>query len=108
MDHMYLIQALGNNSIDDCLEMSDWWQLQINLAINRRVEMNQMSEDVQHSSMHLHPVHTKNDIDSLTFQDDKSGGKHSPNKLEWDFMDHLVGNHSASESVNGIRSWCST
>jgi hypothetical protein len=58
--------------------------------------------------MHLHLVHTKNDIDSLTFQDDKSGGIHSPSKLECDFMDHLVGNHSASRSANGIRGWCST
>jgi hypothetical protein len=105
---MYLIQPLGNNGIDGCLETSDRWQQQKNLAIDRRVEVNQMSGDVQHSLMHLHPVHTKNDIDSLTFQDDKSGGKRSPNKLEWDFMDHLVGNHSASGSANGIRGWCST
>jgi hypothetical protein len=65
--------------------------------------VNQTSGDVQHSSMHLHPVHTKNNIDSLTFQDDKSGWKHSSSKLEWDFMDHLVGNHSASRSANKIR-----
>jgi hypothetical protein len=70
--------------------------------------VNQTSGDVQHGSMHLHPVHTKNGIDSLTFQDDKSGGKHSPSKLEWDFMDHLVGNHSTSRSANGIRGCGST
>jgi hypothetical protein len=107
-DHRYLIQALGNSSIDRCLEMSDRWQLQRSLPIDRRVEVNQTSEDVQHDSMHLHPVHAKNDIDSLTFQDDKSGGKHSPSKLEWDFMDHLIGNHSASRSADRIRGWCST
>jgi hypothetical protein len=67
-----------------------------------------MSGDVQQGSMHLHLVHTKNDIDSLTFQDNKSARKHSPSKLEWDFMDHLVGNHLASGSANRIRSWCST
>jgi hypothetical protein len=39
MDHRYLIQALSNNSIDGCLEMSDRWQLQRNLAIDRRVEV---------------------------------------------------------------------
>jgi hypothetical protein len=73
MDHSYLIQALGNNSIDRCLEMSHGWQLLRNLAIDRRVEVNEMSGDVQHSLMHLHPVHTKNDINSMTFQDDKIG-----------------------------------
>jgi hypothetical protein len=82
MDHRYLIQALSNNSIDGCLEMSDRWQLQRNLAIDRRVEVKQMSGDVQHSSMHVHPVHTKNDIDFLTFQHDKSGQKQSPSKLK--------------------------
>jgi hypothetical protein len=106
MDYRYLIQALGNHGVDESLEMSDRWQLKRNLAIDRRVEVNQMSEDVQHSSMHLHPVHTKDDIDSLTFQDDKSGEKHSPNKLELDFMNHLIGNHSASGSANGIRGLC--
>jgi hypothetical protein len=70
--------------------------------------VNEPSRDVQHTSMHLHPVHTKNDIDSLTFHDDKSGWKHSPSKLEWDFMDHMVGNHSTSRSANGIRSQRST
>jgi hypothetical protein len=70
--------------------------------------VNQTSGDVQHSSMHLHPVHTKDGINSLTFQDNKSDGKHSPSKLERDFMNHLIGNHSASGSANGIRDWCST
>jgi hypothetical protein len=70
--------------------------------------VNQMSRDVQHSSMHLHPLHIENDINSLTFQNDKSGWKHSPNKLKGDFMDHLVGNHSASGSANGIRHLGST
>jgi hypothetical protein len=79
---MYLIQTLGNISIDKCLEASDRWQLQRNLAIDRRVKVNQTSRVVQHNSMHLHPVHTKNDIDPLIFQDNKSGMKHSPNKLE--------------------------
>jgi hypothetical protein len=69
--------------------------------------VNEMSGDVQHRSMHLHQVHSKNDIDSLTFQDDKSGGEHSPSKLEWDFIDHLIDNHLASGSDNGIRGWCS-
>jgi hypothetical protein len=32
-----------------------------------------MSGDVQHGPMHLHLVHTENDIDPLTFQDNKSG-----------------------------------
>jgi hypothetical protein len=88
--------------------MRDRWQLQRNIAIDRRVEVNQMSEDVQHGSMHLHPIHAKNDTDSLTFQDDKSGGKHSSSKLKWDFMDHVIGNHSASGSADRIRGWCST
>jgi hypothetical protein len=70
--------------------------------------MIQTSRDIQHSLVHLHPVHTENDINSLAFQNDKSGWKHSPSKLEWDFMDHLVGNHSASESANGIRGLHST
>jgi hypothetical protein len=64
--------------------------------------VNQTSRDVQHTSMHLHPVHTENNVNFLTFQNDKSGWKHSPNMLEWDFMDHLVGNHSASGGANGI------
>jgi hypothetical protein len=27
LDHRYLIQALGNSSMDGCLETSDRWQL---------------------------------------------------------------------------------
>jgi hypothetical protein len=73
MNHVYLIQTLGNSSIDKCLEVSNRRQLQRNLAIDRRVEVNQTSRAVQHNSMHLHPVHTKNDIDPLAFQDDKGG-----------------------------------
>jgi hypothetical protein len=103
MDHVYLIQTLGNSSIDRCLEVSNRWQLQRNLAIDRRVEMNQTSRDIQHNSMHLHPVHIKNDIDPLTFQDNKGGRKHSPNRLKWDFTGHLISNHSASGSANRIR-----
>jgi hypothetical protein len=72
-DHVYLIQTFSNSSIDRCLEVSDRWQLQRNLAIDRRVEVNQTSRDVQHNSMHLQPVHTKNDIDPLAFQDEKGG-----------------------------------
>jgi hypothetical protein len=53
--------------------VSDRWQLQRNLAIDRRVEVNQTSRDVQHNSMHLDLVHTKNDIDPVAFQDDKGG-----------------------------------
>jgi hypothetical protein len=49
------------------MEASDRWQLQRNLAIDRRVEVNQTSSNVQHNSMHLHPVHTKNNIDPLAF-----------------------------------------
>jgi hypothetical protein len=70
---VYLIQTLGNSSIDRCLEVSDRWQLQRNLAIDPRVEVNQMSRDVQHISMHLHPLYTKKDIDPLAFYDDKGG-----------------------------------
>jgi hypothetical protein len=87
---VYLIQTLGNSSIDRCLEVSDRWQLQRNLAIYRRVEMNQTSRDIQHNLMHLHPVHIKNDIDHLAFQDDKGGRKHSPNRLKWDFRARLI------------------
>jgi 5-methylcytosine-specific restriction endonuclease McrA len=64
--------------------------------------MNQTSRDAQHNFVHLHPVHPKDNINSLPFQDDKTGQKHSPNKLKWDFTDHTIGNHSASESGNGI------
>jgi hypothetical protein len=105
---MYLIQTLGNISIDKCLEASDRWQLQRNLAIDRRVKVNQTSRDVQHNSMHLHTVHTKNDIDPLIFQDNKSGMKHSPSKLEWDFTGHLISNHSASGSADRRRHLGST
>jgi hypothetical protein len=38
MDHVYLIQTLGNSSKDKCLELSNKWQLQRNFAIDRRVE----------------------------------------------------------------------
>jgi hypothetical protein len=100
---VYLIQTLSNSSIDRCLEASGRWQLQRNLAIDRRIEVNQTSRDVQHNSMHLHPVHTKNDIDPLAFQDDKGGRKRLPDKLKWDFLGNLISNHSASESANRIR-----
>jgi hypothetical protein len=73
MEHRYLIQALGINGVDRCLETSNRWKLQRNHAIDRRIEVNQTSEDVQHGTMHLHSVHIKNDIDPLTFQDNKSG-----------------------------------
>jgi hypothetical protein len=73
MDHRYLIQTLGDNIINRCLEMSNSWQLQRNLAEDRRIKKNQMSRDVQKSLVHPHPVHTKNVIDSLAFQDDKTG-----------------------------------
>jgi CRISPR/Cas system-associated protein Csm6 len=53
--------------------------------------------------MHLHLVHTKNDIDLVALQDNKSGRKHSPGKLKWDFMGHLISNHSASESADRVR-----
>jgi hypothetical protein len=70
--------------------------------------VNQTSGDVQHGSMHLHPVHTKNDIDPLAFQDDKSSQKHSPGKLKWDFTGHLISNHSTSRSVDRVRHLGST
>jgi hypothetical protein len=70
--------------------------------------MNQMSRDVQNSLVHLHPVHTINIIDSLAFQDDKTGQKHLPNKLKWDFTDHPIVNHSASGSADRIWYFCST
>jgi hypothetical protein len=70
--------------------------------------VNQMSRDIQHSSMRPHPVHTKNDIDPLTFQDNKSGRKHSPDKLKWDFTCNLISNHSASRSVDRVRHLGST
>jgi hypothetical protein len=100
---VYLIQTLGNSSIDRCLEVSDRWQLQRNLAIDPRVEVNQTSRDVQHNSMHLHPLYTKKDIDPLAFYDDKGGWKHSSNNLKWDFTGHLISNHPASGTANRIR-----
>jgi hypothetical protein len=72
------------------------------------IKMNQTSRDVQNSLMHPQPVHTNNDIDPLAFQDDKTGREHSPDKLEWDLMDHLIGNHSAPRSVNEIQHSYST
>jgi hypothetical protein len=108
MNHRYLIQAFGNNGANRCLETSNRWQLQKNLAVDRRIEVNQTSGDVQHDSMHLHLVHTENDIDPLAFEDNKSGQKHSPDKLMWDFMDHLISNHSASGSADRVRNLGST
>jgi hypothetical protein len=70
--------------------------------------MNQTGIDIQHSLVNLHLVHTKNGIDSLAFQDNKTGQKDTPNKLEWNFIDHLIGNHSTSRSANRIRHLCST
>jgi hypothetical protein len=67
-----------------------------------------MSGDVQHGSMHLDLVHTKNDIDPLAFQDNKSGRKHSPDKLKWDLMGHLISNHSTSKCVDRVRHLGST
>jgi hypothetical protein len=46
--------------------------------------MNQTSEDVQHSFVYLHAVHTQNNIYPLTFQDNETGREHSPDKLKWD------------------------
>jgi hypothetical protein len=69
--------------------------------------MNQTSKDVQNSLVPLHSVHTENNIDSLAFQDDKTGQEHLPNMLEWDFTDHPIGNHSASRSANRIWYFCS-
>jgi hypothetical protein len=70
--------------------------------------MNQTGIDIQHSLVHLHLVHTKNGVDSLAFQDNKTGRKDTPNKLEWNFIDHLISNHSTSRSANRIRHLCST
>jgi hypothetical protein len=64
--------------------------------------MNQTSGDIQYNLVPLHPVHTKNNIYPLTFQDDKTGREHSPDTLDWDCTDHTIGNHSASGSANGI------
>jgi hypothetical protein len=66
------------------------------------IKMNQMNKYVQNSFLHLRPVHTYNNIYSLTFQDDKTGREHSLDKLEWDFMHHPINNHSFSGSANGI------
>jgi hypothetical protein len=83
--------------------MSNEWQLQRNLAKDRRIKMNQTNRDVQNNFVHLHLVHSQNNIYSLTFQDDKTGQEHSPDKLESDFMDHMIDNNSASGSANGIQ-----
>jgi hypothetical protein len=88
--------------------MSNRWQLQRNLAIDRKIEVNQSSGDVQHGSMHLHPVHTENGIDPLAFQDNRSGQKHSPGKLKCNFTGHLISNHSASGSADIVRHLGST
>jgi hypothetical protein len=64
--------------------------------------------DIQHGLMHLHLVHTKNDIDPLPFQDNKSSQKHSSGKLKWDFMGHLISNHLASGSADRVRHLDST
>jgi hypothetical protein len=87
--------------------MGNGWQLHGNLDEDRRIKMNQTSRDIQNSLVHLHPVHTQNNIYLLTFKDDKTGREHSLDKLEWDFMDHTIGNHSASGSANGIQYFCS-
>jgi hypothetical protein len=108
MGHRYLIQALGNNGVDGCLETNNMWRLQRNLDIDRRVEVNQMSGDVQYGLMYLHPIHTKNDIDPLPFQYNTSGQKHLLDKLKWDFMGHLISNHSTSRSDDRVRHLGST
>jgi hypothetical protein len=64
--------------------------------------MNQMSRDVQNSLVPLHPVYTQNHIFYLTFQDDETSQKYSPDKLKWNCTDHTIGNHSASRSGNGV------
>jgi hypothetical protein len=103
MGHRYLIQTLGDNIENRCMEMSNKWQLQRNHTEDRRIKMNQTSRDIQNNLVPLHPVHTENDIYSLTFQDDETGLKHSPNELKWNCMDHTIGNRSASGSGHGIR-----
>jgi hypothetical protein len=65
--------------------------------------MNLTSRDVKNSLVPLHPVHTKNNIYSLNIQYDETGQKHSPDELQWNCMDHTIGNHSASGSGDGIR-----
>jgi hypothetical protein len=72
------------------------------VAIIEKSCRTQENQDVQNIFVHLHPVHTKNNINSLAFQDDKAGQKHSPNKLKWDFMDHPIGNHSAFGGADRI------
>jgi hypothetical protein len=103
-DHRYLIQTLCNNSVNRCLETSNRKQLQRNLVVSERIKMNQTSRDIQYCLMPHHPAHTKNNIYPLAFQDDKTGQNCSPNKLEWDFTDHTIGNHLPSEGANII--WC--
>jgi hypothetical protein len=90
MYHRYLIQTFRINNVNRCLETSKRWQLQRNISENRRIKMSQTSRDVQNSFVHLHLVHTKNNIDSLTFENHKTSRKHTPDKLEWDFMDHTM------------------
>jgi hypothetical protein len=107
MDHRYLIQTLGNNNVNRCLETSDKWQLQRNFGEIMRIKMNQMSKDVQNNLVPLHPVHIQNHIYSLTFQDDEAGQKHSPDKLKWNCTDHMISNHSTLGSGNEIRYRCS-
>jgi hypothetical protein len=63
---------------------------------------------VKSGCYNLHPVHTKNDIDPLIFQDNKSGVKHLPSKLEWDFTGHLISNDLASGCADRIRHLGST
>jgi hypothetical protein len=86
------------------LETSNRWQLQRNLAISKRIKVNQTSRDIQYSLVSHHSVHTKNNIYPLAIQDDKTGQKCSPSNLEWDFTGQMIGNHSASRSANKI--WC--
>jgi hypothetical protein len=69
--------------------------------------MNQTSRDIQYSLVPLHPVRTKNNIYPHTFQDDKTGWEHSSDKLKLDCTDHVIGNHSAFGSANGIWYFCS-
>jgi hypothetical protein len=65
--------------------------------------MNQTSRDIQYNLVPHHPIHTQNNIYSLTFQDDKDGKKHSPDKLKHNSMNHTISHHSASGHTNGIR-----
>jgi hypothetical protein len=70
--------------------------------------VNQTGRDVQHNSMHFCLVHIKNGIHPLIFQDNKSGVKHLPSKLEWDFTGHLISNHLASSCADRIKHLGST